>query len=186
MLVIVVVIWALTGGFVIVETPEDNYRVIENDFAPYVRVEVLSNDCAFGIPFVFQVITPCSPSTIRVVYITHTIVDDPKVRIDELAVDYAEGRSIDLTKRINANQIPIIEEHMFIDDAHNQQSKRSLRSVLTATDCLPSKDHFSFRASGRLFSRDNVVEPFQYKFDFPQRHKKTIFFTWYWLVVSKA
>jgi len=178
------VVWFFTSGFVVLRYWVLADASYDKEFRPYIRADVKTIDASYGVPFVFYYLTDRTPFSIRLTYITHNVVENPSVAFDRLAIEFPDGTETDLTGRFRAGVVPRVDEHWYIDDAHEQQKRPCLRFEVTAEDCLHQRIPFTLRVKGQLRSRGAVVEAFDAALTFTPCYETRVLTRWHWVALS--
>src|SRR5262245_53764237 len=177
--------WICTGGCVQYQywlLPVASY---DRDFRPYVRVEVKSNTQTSGIPLVYERHTQRPPFGVQLTYITHTIVRDPALTFERVAIEFPDGTVTDLTDRVRTGVVPRIETHVYVED-HKEHRRASLRWEELIEDCLPDATPFKIRIKGKLWFRDAIVEEFDALLNVPLRYESGSVTGWGWLAADSV
>jgi len=137
--------WLCTGGCVTHSywlLPSNSYG---NDFKPYVRADVKCPGATYGTPYIYQYHGDRLPFGISLTYITHNVVEEPRITLDRVTIKLADGTETDLADRFREGIVPRVEEHWYIDDNHAMQKKPSLMSEVSIEDCVPNRNPFRLR-----------------------------------------
>jgi hypothetical protein len=177
------VAWLFTGGLVVHSYWVLPFNSSDKDFRPYVGAQVTCPHATYGIPFVYQYHGDRLPFSISLTYLTHNVVEEPRIEFERLTIKFHDGTEADFGDRFRAGVVPRAEEHWYIDDLHVQQKKPSLRSEVAIKDCVPTRTAFTLRIKGRLLSRGATVETFEADWKFTPNYDTHTFSTWYWILL---
>src|SRR5262249_8351266 len=174
--------WLCTGGCVEYSywrwLPADPYN---RDFRPCLRADVDSPKAISGVPLVYQRLTDRPPFGLRLTYITHTIVRDPTITFDLLAIEFPDGTVNDLTERFRAGVVPHGVEPHYSDDGKDQK-RPSLRWELAIKDLVPQPTSFRLRVKGQLRSSGTAMEDFDAVLAISLRYESGSVTGWHWFV----
>jgi hypothetical protein len=176
--------WLSTGGVVVHKYWFDPSDSVGQEFKPYIRIDALSRNDAFGVPFLFEYFGDGAPISLRLTYLTHTLVPEPTVIFDSLALGFPDGTTKDITGCIGGQVAPIIDRHLYIDEMHKQHNVASLRLQIIIDDVVGKPTPFNVRLKGELRSQGRSVEPFEFSLDFVPHYQVETFTGWHWLIVS--
>lgn len=180
------VAWLLTGGLVVHTYWVNPFRSSDKEFKPYILAEVKCPAATYGIPFVYEYHGDRLPFSIFLTYISHNVVEEPRIEFERLTIRFPDGTEADLGDRFRGGLVPRAEEHWYIDDLHVHQNKPSLRSEVTLEDCVPTRTAFTLRIKGKLLSRGATIETFEADWGFTPSYDTHTFSTWYWILLSGA
>ena len=183
---LVAVIWLLTGGLVVHSSWFLRSHSSNKDFRPYLLAEVKCPRATHGVPCVYQYHGDQVPFSISLTYITHNVVEEPRIEFERLTIEFPDGTNADLGGPFRDGLLPRAEEHWYIDDRHFHQKKPSLRSEVTLEDCVPTRTAFTLRIKGKLLSRGATVETFEADWSFTPSYDTHTYSTWYWILKSGA
>ena len=175
-------LWLCTGGCVVHSywlLPSDSHG---REFRPYLRADVTRRPAVYGVPLIFQYVTDRSPFGLRMTFITHTVVADPTLTFDRVAVEYPNGSVTDLTDRFRSAVVPHPAEHWYIDDDGRDQKRPSLRWEAVIEGVLPRATPFELRVKGQLRSGGKVIEEFDFVLRIQLRYETTTRTGWASLV----
>jgi hypothetical protein len=178
------VAWLCTGGLVVHSYWVLPFNSSDKEFRPYIMAKVKCPQATNGIPFVYQYYGDRLPFGISLTYITHNVVEQPRIEFDLLTIKFSDGRETDLVDRFRAGLVPRAEEHWYIDDFHVNQKRPSLRSEVTIEDCVTTRMAFMLRIKGKMLSGGATVETFEADWSFTPSYDTHIFSTWYWILLS--
>src|SRR5262249_11387305 len=80
--------WLCTGGLVVHSYWVLPFNSYDRDFKPYILVEVKCPSVTCGVPFVYQHFGDRPPFGLSLLYITHNVVEDPKITFDTFALRF--------------------------------------------------------------------------------------------------
>ena len=106
--------------------------------------------------------------------------------LDQATIRFPDGTEADLAARLQAGLILLHEEHWYIDDAHVNQKKPSLRGQVTISNCVSSRTPFRFLLKGRMLSEGVPVEAFEADWSFMPAYETHLYTTWGWVLASGA
>ena len=178
--------WLCTGGCVEYRywsVPADSYN---RDFKPYISAEVIKRSKTGGIPLIYQQHFDEPPSGLRLSFISHTTASDPSLTFERVAIEIPDGTLMDLTDRFYGGVVPLLQEHLYIDDSHQKQTRSSLSWETTIDDCLPKATSFRLRIKGQLRSRGAVVEDFDAHLSIPLKYDSGRVTGWHWILADSV
>src|ERR1043166_1428652 len=129
-LVAVLALWLVTGGIVVHEywvLPFDSY---DKTFSPYIRVDVKTGVATKGIPYVFEYVGDEVPFDIQIQYLTHKIVENPTLTIEDINIIYVDGDNDNFGRRCLEATRLTADIHGYIDDFGAKREKPCLRAVV--------------------------------------------------------
>ena len=179
-----VLAWLCTGGMVVFRHWFNPRRSFQQEFKPYILAEVKVHDSVYGVPFLFQYFGDRTPFGISLTYVTHNVVKEGRILIDEATIRFQDGTATDIVRPIQTGLILRPEEHWYIDEAHVNLKQPSLRGEVTVNDCLPARTPFMLSIRGRMVSEGLPVETFDVEWKFEPQYETDIFSTWRWLAAS--
>src|SRR5947209_8389645 len=87
--------WLCTGGLVVHEYWVLPVNSFNEERKPYIRVEVTRPSANYGVPFIYLYHTDRTPFGIKLTYITHNVVEEPRITFDRVTVEHPDGSNSD-------------------------------------------------------------------------------------------
>jgi hypothetical protein len=173
-------VWAATGGVVTYDSYVYQDQSNNDGYAPYVRAEVRGTLSKQGVPYLYEHYSRRPSYSLRLIYITHTLADDPSLIIDKVFITYEDGSGADLQSSVPERIAPSRADHIYIDDDHIRHEVPSLRAEVMIAGCVDRILPFTLSISGQLRSRDKICEPFDYRLELRPRRSKLMTTRWFW------
>jgi hypothetical protein len=177
--------WLLTGGCVAVRS---TYRFVDDfnqDYRPWLRVEVASNYRTYGVPFLWTFTDDVPPYHATFIYYTQSIVEGAVIEVEKITIRYGDGSEVDLAGQFRKEVIPVSAEMSYIED-HVRQEKKCLRASWTIRDCITQRGPFAFIVVVWLRRGTQVLERVEATLKCEPFGETHTFATWYWWIVSQA
>ncbi len=179
----VAVVWLATGGCVTYDNRFFQDESSGNRYVPYVRAEVRGSISRRGIPFAFESYAKESVYSLHLVYITHTVVDNPSY-VETLHIEYDDGQKVDLGRLIQPRLIPMRDKHFYYDKSDVHHEVPSLRAEFGLDDCIDRFLPFTLKVGGQLYSGNDRCESFDYSLYFIPRRTTLTATRWHWLALQ--
>ncbi|HJZ90224.1 MAG TPA: hypothetical protein VKE40_05085 [Gemmataceae bacterium] len=177
--------WVASGGLV-VERSASLHQFPYHGGNPLVEVEVANRPAPAGVPLVARYDPDRAPFGVRVTHISHKVVEEPSITVDECYLTLPDGKRVDLTEPVRAGLVPAPFEHEHQSYVGDQERVPALRSEVTVPNCLPLDGLFRFRIRGQLRSRGVVAQEFYLDMPSPVYVKKRVRVMWQWMDWSEV
>src|SRR5262249_35157048 len=139
--------WVASGGLV-VERSASLHQFPYHGGNPLVEVEVANRPAPAGVPLVARDDPDRAPFGVRVTHISHKVVEEPSITVDECYLTLPDGKRVDLTEPVRAGLVPAPFEHEYQSYVGDQERVPALRSQVTVPNCLPLDGLFRFQILG--------------------------------------